>query len=170
MEFHKTSYGQSFAFSITDGNFGAIIRVGGYTTWHQGAIYHTINDANGYIIVFNFVNTHPVFYTQTFRRLCRGQRYEFSLYIANVSAFSANQELPNFRLEVRSTTNQTDLIARLNIVIFLGIILLHGLNTPSHLSHQRVQWIFFSLLKLQVDRERISLSMIFYFERVQTII
>lgn len=69
-------------------------------TWHQGAIDHAINDTDGYMIVFNLANTHPVVYTQTFRQLYLGQWYEISLYIANVIALSANQ---------------TNLIARLNV-------------------------------------------------------
>jgi hypothetical protein len=60
----------------------------------------------------NVGDTLPVIYNQTFRHLCVNQRYEFSLYTANIVKKVINQYKPNLRFEVRRTTNKTDLIAR----------------------------------------------------------
>ena len=84
-------------------------------SWHSGATDHTVSDINGYMLLFNLAGPVAPFYTQTFSYLCVGQRYEFSLYLANLVQQSANYVNPNIRLEVRSTSNQTDLIALWNV-------------------------------------------------------
>ena len=67
------------------------------------------------MLLFNLAVSGAPFYIQTFSQLCVGQRYEFSLYLANLIQPSYNVMNPYIRMEVRSTSNQTDLIAVWNV-------------------------------------------------------
>ena len=108
----STSYSQRYATDINDGQFGIVNSVVGFSSWHIGAADHTVNDTDGYMMLIGLDGSLPPFYVQTFRQLCVGQLYEFTLYMGNVLQRLWNQTRPNIRLEVRNTANQSELIAQ----------------------------------------------------------
>lgn len=111
-----TTYSQRFAFDVSDGQFGVPNTTPNYGSWHQEVIDHTVNDTTGYMILYNPITSFPVIYTQKFRQQCISQQYEFSFYVANLFQQSYHMINPSFRLEVRSSINQTNLIASWNTV------------------------------------------------------
>jgi hypothetical protein len=83
-----------------------------YNTWHTGALDHTPNDEKGYMCLISLNGIESVIFNSTVDKLCNGQCYEFSAYLANVGKKNHFIE-PNLRFEVRDAANQSHLLASL---------------------------------------------------------
>lgn len=109
-----TNYTQKFVNPISAGCFGFTNVVpSNYASWHGGAIDHTPNDTNGYMFVVNADLTPSQFYKSTIDNLCIGQRYEFSVYLANVIK-QVSFPTPNILFEIRNAAPDNTLVAQLS--------------------------------------------------------
>ena len=67
-----------------DGTFGFVNRVPDNNgAWQTNATDHT-GDGDGYMMLVNADYNPGQFYNGTVNNLCVGQRYEFSVYLANI--------------------------------------------------------------------------------------
>ena len=101
----STSYRQKFDSVIDDGSFAFINVVPDpYNAWHRGALDHTPNDINGYMFLVNADYNTGVFFNATVQNLCVGQRYELSIYAANlIRPFGRIK--PNIIFQIQTTTD-----------------------------------------------------------------
>ena len=106
------NYTQRFTAAVYEGQFTFANRVPTLGHWHTGALDHTANQINSYMLLINGDLTHREFYHRTVNHLCVGLRYEFSAYLANIDQ-SVAEVPPNVRFEVRSATPEQSLIAEL---------------------------------------------------------
>ena len=108
-----TSYAQKVRERITDGQFAFINAINDdfQGAWHTGAKDHT-TDENGYMMLVNAANSGGRFYYGVINELCVGQRYEFSVYLANVCTNKSRCPVdPNVRFEMRSMASDFKLLA-----------------------------------------------------------
>ena len=110
----SSTYKQKFMAKTTDGHFSFINLIKddfGSGAWHAGAKDHTM-DGNGYMMLVNAETTRGQFYNRTIGNLCVGQRYELSVYLANVCAKQLRCPTdPNVRFEMRSSPPENKLLA-----------------------------------------------------------
>lgn len=118
---YNTAPAATFGFSTTftiwnrantnDGFYSIVNRIpndfGGI--WHSGALDHTPDDVNGYMLLVNGDATLGEFYRDTAVGLCQGATYEFSSYLANVFRPAGGgvptSNAPRVRFEIRDLTN-----------------------------------------------------------------
>ncbi|CAF1652161.1 unnamed protein product, partial [Adineta ricciae] len=109
----STTYQQLFEPKPNDGQFSIVNSVRPdreWDVWLNVPQDHT-GDKNGYMYLVNGDYNPGQFYNGTIKDLTVGQRYEFSVYLANPMAVSGIK--PNVVFEVRSTTADKTLLARL---------------------------------------------------------
>ncbi len=108
----STTYQQQVSPVTNDGNFSFVNSVHDdfQGAWHTGALDHTGNKG-GYMFLVNSDYRPGQFYNGTVDNLSIGQRYEFSVYVANLMVPSGI--LPNILFEVRSPTLGNRLLAQL---------------------------------------------------------
>ncbi len=108
----STTYQQQFAPITNDGQFSFINSVhddfGG--AWHTGATDHTGNPG-GYMFLVNADYTPDQFYNGTVSNLLIGQRYELSVYVANLLVPTGIQ--PNILFQVLTPPPQNTLLAQI---------------------------------------------------------
>jgi len=109
-----TTYKQRVEPNTEDGYFSFINSIhddfGG--SWHTGATDHTKNKG-GYMFLVNADEKPGQFYHGTVDNLCVGQRYEFSVYLANICKPTKCEIKPNVRFQVLSAVGN-DLLAELS--------------------------------------------------------
>ncbi|UJR19474.1 hypothetical protein I4U23_022605 [Adineta vaga] len=82
-------------------------------TWHRGALDHTENDDGGYMFLVDDVhNTDRQLFRIIINNLCIKSNYEFSAYLTNVLSRNYAGIKPNIRFEVRTLSNESDLLAK----------------------------------------------------------
>ena len=109
----STTYEQLFQPKPNDGQFSIVNSVRPdreWDVWLNVPQDHT-GDKNGYMYLVNGDYNPGRFYNGTITDLTVGQRYEFSVYLANPMAICGIK--PNIVFEVRSTTADRTLLARL---------------------------------------------------------
>ncbi len=98
-----TNDGQfSFINSVHDDFSGA---------WHTGALDHTPNDVGGYMYLVNADYNPDQFYNGTVNNLVVGQKYQLSLYVANLLTTVGIE--PNILFQVRSPAPNNVLLAQI---------------------------------------------------------
>jgi hypothetical protein len=109
-----TTYKQRFEPNTDDGYFSFInsIHDDFAGSWHTGATDHTGNEG-GYMFLVNADQQPGKFYNGTVNNLCVGQRYEFSVYLANICKPNKVPIKPNVLFQVR-TTVKNELLAELS--------------------------------------------------------
>jgi len=108
----STTYQQQFAPITNDGQFSFINSVHDDfgAAWHTGATDHTGNPG-GYMFLVNADYTPDQFYNGTVSNLIIGQRYELSVYVANLMVPSGI--LPNILFQVLTPPPQNTLLAQI---------------------------------------------------------
>ena len=70
---------------MQDGWFAIVNLVPGpFVVWHIGELDHTPNDTHGYMLLINAAYDAGTFFNATVQNLCAGERYELSVYAANI--------------------------------------------------------------------------------------
>jgi hypothetical protein len=122
----STSHEQQFASQIAEGMFGFVNLVPERkheifdNIWLNGEKNkewdHTENDTGGYMYIVNVAGGNSKLFRYTANYLCIGLRYEFSAYLANVLVKKwvdlGYLLQPNIRFEVRTATNDNQLVAQ----------------------------------------------------------
>jgi hypothetical protein len=85
-----------------------------FVEWHGGALDHTPNDVDGYMYFVNVGEIGSQLFNSTVNDLDTGLRYEFSAYLTNIRKKGNDSKKPNIRFEVRTVTDQNDLLANLS--------------------------------------------------------
>ena len=111
-----TTYNQLNAAPLTDDHFSFVNQVpADYPTWHAGALDHSPDlrpdGSTGYMMVVGADDKPGEVIRLPVHNLCRGARYEFSAYVANVVKKGSNLIKPNVRFEARTATSDNTLIA-----------------------------------------------------------
>ncbi len=114
----NTNYRQKFNVEISHDTFAfvnAVPELGKFFVydWYKGAQDHTENDTDGYMYLVSVGDISQLFQS-TVNNLCIGVCYEFSVYLMNPvkEAFSNTLLKPDIRLEVRTATNENELLAQ----------------------------------------------------------
>jgi len=109
----STTYTQEFAPVTNDGQFSFINSVHDdfNGAWHTGALDHTPNDVGGYMYLVNANYNPDQFYNGTVNNLVVGQKYQLSLYVANLLTFSGIE--PNILFQVRGPAPNNVLLAQI---------------------------------------------------------
>ena len=99
-----TTYIQSFG-SIAGEKVFSFINIvpENSNAWHTGALDHTENDTNGYMMLINFGSDREDILNMTVSNLCVGSYYLFSVYMANIVR-QLNISEPQVMLEVGNRT------------------------------------------------------------------
>jgi hypothetical protein len=96
--------------------------------WYQGAQDHTENDTDGYMYLVSVGASNTPLFQSTVNNLSIGLCYEFSVYLTNpVQQLAIPIPKPNIQLEVRTATNENQLLAQFST----GDILEYGEMTWS---------------------------------------
>ncbi len=109
-----TTYTQQFAPVTNDGQFSFINSVHDDFSgaWHTGALDHTPNDNGGYMYLVNADYNPDQFYNGTVNNLVVGQKYQLSLYVANLLTFAGIE--PNILFQVRGPAPNNVLLAQIS--------------------------------------------------------
>ncbi len=109
----STTYTQEFAPVTNDGQFSFINSVHDDFSgaWHTGALDHTPNDVGGYMYLVNADYNPDQFYNGTVNNLVIGQKYQFSLYVANLLTTVGIE--PNILFQVRGPAPNNVLLAQI---------------------------------------------------------
>ena len=111
----STSHQQVYSSLMHDRQFAFVNAVpASYDTWHAQALDHTVNDTHGYMYLVIVGEYGSQIFNSTVNGLLVGRQYEFSAYLANLIKHGKDLTRPNIRFEVRSNTNNNDLIAEYN--------------------------------------------------------
>jgi hypothetical protein len=104
----STSYTQRWDGNTGVSDFVFLRYFNGRPSWHTIVTDHTVNETNGYLMLVDVAETPSFVYRRTVDRLCVGERYEFSVYLANLFPPSFFPK-PTVLFEVRdaTTTNKT---------------------------------------------------------------
>jgi len=123
----STSHQQQFASPIDEGMFSFVNLVpekkmnGLIDMWLNGekkkGLDHTENDIGGYMYIVNVGANNSEIFRSTVNYLCIGVCYEFSMYLANpiqdlINIVYLTPPKPDIRLEVRTATNENQLLAQ----------------------------------------------------------
>jgi hypothetical protein len=108
-----TTYTQQFAPLTIDGQFSFINSVPDdfNGAWFTGALDHTPNDVGGYMYLVNADVDPDQFYNGTVNNLVVGQKYQFSVFVANLLTTVGIQ--PNIIFQVRSPAPNNVLLAQI---------------------------------------------------------
>ncbi|CAF1152276.1 unnamed protein product [Adineta ricciae] len=109
-----TTYYQTFSGAIPDGYFAFVNSVpNDYSSWHNSARDHT-GDAGGYMLLVNANYQTGQVYNYTVTDLIIGNRYQLSVWMANVVRSGFNQLKPNVLFQVRSPSIGNTLLAQID--------------------------------------------------------
>ncbi len=114
--YFTTTHKQQFTSNISDGKFVFVnVIPENHTSWHGGALDHTLKDTGGYMYLVNMIENGSQIFNSIVNDLCIGLRYEFSAYMANIvqKKIPPFNSKPNIRLELRTTTAEKQLLAQL---------------------------------------------------------
>ena len=111
-----TEYIQSFGPKPHSGIFGLVNIVSQSSgTWHDGALDHTENDVNGYMLLVDFYYRHysrDDIFKITINNLHIGLYYLFSAYMANITPKRLSLPRPKVIFEVWGATIENQSIAQ----------------------------------------------------------
>jgi len=109
-----TTYTQQFAPVTNDGQFSFLNSVHDDFSgaWFTGALDHTPNDVGGYMYLVNADYNPDQFYNGTVNNLVVGQKYQFSVYVANLLTTVGIE--PNIIFQVLSPAPNNVLLAQIS--------------------------------------------------------
>ena len=115
-DLNSTKVPNNFGFSVSSKQFPVFIHTipKEYSQLHTQTPDHTPNDINGYMYFLDIQGANSELFRYTITDLCIGYTYIFSAYFANMVKYSNAVLPPNIRFEVRSATDENQLIAQMN--------------------------------------------------------